>query len=151
MLRLSRFVRLSLAAAVALVTAWASADAETKAVLTIRLGLRNAKGQVGCLLFNTPKGYPGDENAAIQRRWCSITGAESVCPFEPMGAGTYAVACFHDENKNGKLDTSGLFDIPSEGTAASNDAKGFMGPPKFEDAKFVFAAAPREMRLKMNY
>jgi len=34
---------------------------------------------------------------------------------EASSAGTYAVACFHDENKNGKCDT-GLFGIPTEGT-----------------------------------
>ena len=33
--------------------------------------------------------------------------------------GTYAVACFHDANKNGKLDT-GIFGIPQEGVCASN-------------------------------
>jgi len=33
--------------------------------------------------------------------------------------GTYAIACYHDENDNGKLDTNFL-GIPKEGTGASN-------------------------------
>src|SRR5438552_3406736 len=74
---------------------------------------------------------------ALQRVWCAINRGERTCRFDPTRAGVYAVACFHDENGNGKLDT-GLFGIPKEATAASNDAKGTMGPPKFNDAKFSF-------------
>jgi uncharacterized protein (DUF2141 family) len=137
-------------AATSLVAFSARGDAPATAVLTMRLALRNGNGQVGCLLFGSEKGFPSDPNAALQRKWCAITNAESVCPFDPIPAGTYAVACFHDENGNGKLDT-GLFGIPTEGTVASNDAKGFMGPPGFDKAKFSFPASAKELRLKMNY
>ena len=128
----------------------ASPPSPTTGVLTMRLGLRNNNGQVGCLLFNQAKGYPKDPNAALQRKWCPIASSISACAFDPIPAGTYAVACFHDENKNYKLDT-GLFGIPIEGTVASNNAKGFMGPPSFDDAKFQFQASPMELRLGMNY
>src|ERR1700730_11432692 len=94
------------------------------AVLTVKLmALRSSKGKIGCTLYNGPKGFPKDPNAAIQQRWCKIDGAASTCPFDPIAPGTYAVACFHDENDNGRLDT-GLFGIPTEGTAASNNARG---------------------------
>jgi uncharacterized protein (DUF2141 family) len=138
------------AVAASLVTTSVHADPPTTATLTMRLALRNGSGQVGCLLFQSAKGFPTDPNSALQRKWCSIANSESVCPFDPIPAGTYAVACFHDENKNGKLDT-GLFGIPTEGTVASNDAKGRFGPPSFDAAKFQFAASPIELRLKVNY
>jgi uncharacterized protein (DUF2141 family) len=125
--------------------------ADVTGVLSVRVvSLRNDHGQVGCLLFASDRGYPKDPNAAIQRRWCSIQGAESVCRFDPIAAGTYALACFHDENKNGKLDTNFL-GIPNEGTVASNQAKGFMGPPHFNDAKFSFSGAATELRLRISY
>jgi len=120
------------------------------AVLTVRLTLRNDNGQVGCLLFESAKGFPKDPTAAVQRKWCPITKTQSVCPFDPVPRGAYAVACFHDENGNGKLDT-GLFGIPTEGTVASNDARGFMGPPSFTDAKFSFDAVPTDLTLRMRY
>jgi uncharacterized protein (DUF2141 family) len=60
------------------------------------------------------------------------------------------VACFHDETRNGKLDT-GLFGIPTEGTVASNRAKGFMGPPPFDKAKFSFAGSDAVLSLPMGY
>ncbi len=138
-----------IAAALSLCALSAAADAPT-AVLTMRLALRNSNGQVGCLLFTSEKGFPKDPNAAAQRKWCPISSSTSVCSFDPIPAGTYAVACFHDENKNGKLDT-GLFGIPTEGTVASNNAKGFMGPPSFKDAKFSFAGSPTDLRLTMSY
>lgn len=145
-----RLTGLFLAVGASLVALTAGADAPTTAVLTMRLSLKNSSGQVGCALYNSEKGFPRDPNSALQVKWCAIGNSESVCAFNPIPAGTYAVACFHDENKNGKLDT-GLFGKPTEGTVSSNNAKGFMGPPSFKDAKFSFPGTPTELRLKMNY
>lgn len=146
---MSRPVPWLVATAVSLWTLFAMADPPA-AVLTMRLALRNSNGQVGCLLFTSEKGFPKDPNAAAQKKWCPLSSSKSACSFDPMPAGTYAVVCFHDENKNGKLDT-GLFGVPTEGTVASNNAKGFLGPPSFKNAKFSFAGRPTELRLTMNY
>ncbi|HKQ68350.1 MAG TPA: DUF2141 domain-containing protein [Polyangiaceae bacterium] len=137
-------------AALGLVAPSASADRPATAVLTMRLSLKNNSGQVGCLLFNAANGFPKDPSAALQRQWCPIASSGSICSFDPIPSGRYAVACFHDENSNGKLDT-GLFGIPTEGTVASNHAKGFLGPPSFDDASFSFSGAPTDLRLKMSY
>lgn len=121
------------------------------AVLSVRLlDLRNDDGRIGCALYASEKGFPKDRRAAAQEKWCSIASRRSVCTFDPIPAGTYAVACFHDENNNGKLDTA-LFGIPIEGVVASNHAKGVMGPPSFKDAKFSFKGVTTELRLKMGY
>jgi uncharacterized protein (DUF2141 family) len=128
-----------------------SADAPRTGVLTIHVtSLRSNSGQVGCTIYNSAKGFPTDSSAALQRQWCSIANAGSTCAFDPIPAGIYAVACFHDENKNGKLDT-GLFGIPTEGTVVSNHAKGFMGPPSFDKAKFSFSGAASQLQLQMGY
>lgn len=138
-------------AGVVLSAATSLADAVPMGILTVRVSqLRSNDGQVGCELYNSAKGFPTDPTAALQRRWCAIDGAASVCAFDPVPAGIYAVACIHDENKNGKLDTNFL-GVPIEGTVVSNHAKGFMGPPGFEKAKFSFAGVAREMALKMGY
>ena len=102
------------------------------------------------MLYKTAKGFPTDPSAAAQKLWCVIRDKASACSFDPIPAGTYAVACFHDENKNGKLDT-GLFGIPTEGTVVSNHAKGFMGPPSFEKARFSYAGTTSELSLHMGY
>jgi uncharacterized protein (DUF2141 family) len=127
------------------------ADATPTAVLAIRVtGLRSNAGQVGCTIYNSPNGFPANSAAALQRRWCPIDKGGALCAFDPIPAGVYAVACFHDENGNGKMDT-GFLGIPREGNVVSNNAKGFMGPPSFKDAAFPFAGEPREMPLKIAY
>ena len=138
-------------AAALFVASLALADPPATGALTVRLSqLRSNEGQAGCMLYSSPKGFPTDPAAAAQKRWCPIANKASTCVFDPIPAGTYAVACIHDENKNGKLDT-GLFGIPKEGTVVSNHAKGFMGPPSFEKAKFAFAGTASTMDLRMGY
>jgi uncharacterized protein (DUF2141 family) len=112
--------------------------------------LRSNEGRVGCTLYDGPKGFPVDATAARQQRWCTIASQASACAFDPIPQGTYAVACFHDENGNGKLDRNFL-GIPTEGTVASNHAKGRLGPPKYDDAKFTFPGHPTELVLRMSY
>jgi uncharacterized protein (DUF2141 family) len=132
-------------------TPTAAAAAPPTGPLDVRVrALRSEKGRVGCMLFDGPKGFPTDPNAAKQKRWCPIHGSRSTCRFTDLAAGTYAVACFHDENGNGKLDR-GLFGIPKEGVAASNDAKGTFGPPSWKDARFSFPGRASYIRMKMRY
>lgn len=64
-----------------------------------------------------------------------ISDNEARITFENLKQGEYAVSVFHDENGNNKMDTK-LFGIPKEPYGFSNNSKGFMGPPKFEDSKF---------------
>lgn len=75
-------------------------------------------------LENTYKGIV----SKIKNNACQVT-------FENIPKGIYAVSLFHDENSNNKLD-SNFIGIPKEDYACSNNAKGFMGPPKWKDAKF---------------
>ncbi|MGJ7582834.1 DUF2141 domain-containing protein [Variovorax sp. RHLX14] len=59
--------------------------------------------------------------------------------FVGLPPGRYAVKSFADENGNGKLDTN-LVGLPTERYGFSNDAKGRMGPPSFEQASFMLEA-----------
>ena len=102
--------------------------------------------KVSCSLYepSAAKAYPKDARRAKSVIWCSESGR---CDFGALPSGTYAVACFHDLNRNGVLDR-GMFGIPSEPTVASNHAKGFMGPPSFDDAKFTFDG---ELTLQLKF
>jgi uncharacterized protein (DUF2141 family) len=141
----------SLLIAAALLLGADRSGSSSTGVLSVRLsGLRSNDGQVGCALYDSAKGFPSDSAAALQRRWCPIDEKTSTCSFDPIPAGTYAVACLHDENKNGRLDT-GLFGIPKEGTVVSNRAKGFMGPPGFDSARFTFSGTATTLDLPMGY
>ena len=71
----------------------------------------------------------------IQARNVKIVDGKSTVTFENVSYGEYAVIRYHDKNDNNKMDTA-LFGIPKEDYGCSNNAKGFMGPPKWQDAKF---------------
>ncbi|AZJ32287.1 MULTISPECIES: DUF2141 domain-containing protein [Tenacibaculum] len=96
-------------------------------------GIKSDKGALFVALYNTEKsflkeGYKGEI--------VKITNKKARVEFHDIPKGTYAVSCFHDTNNNKKMDTN-FIGIPKEPIGVSNDAKGFMGPPKYKDAKFL--------------
>jgi uncharacterized protein (DUF2141 family) len=114
-------------------------------------GVKNAKGQLVIAVY------------ASQATWLDLARAVRVLKvaaapgtvfavMEGLPAGPCAVAVFHDENGNGKLDM-GWFPLPgpTEGTAASNGAKGTMGPPRFEEARIECRPGETVVRMKLSY
>lgn len=77
----------------------------------------------------------------IDRKTATVT-------FENLKPGEYAVSVYQDENSNGKMD-SNFIGIPKEAYGTSNGAKGFMGPPKYKDAKFIIAT-DKKITIKLN-
>ena len=113
-------------------------------------GLRNAKGVVRCSLWASANGFPKDPARALVNVVApAIANGRAVCVFDNIKPGTYAVGYIHDENNNGKMDTNFL-GVPTEGYGASNDARGSMSPPKFDDAKFNHAGQT-DLHLKTEY
>lgn len=114
------------------------------------VGLHSDKGQVICALYSSREGFPKQSEKALGRVTSAITEKQAVCEFSGIAPGTYAISVFHDENSNGKLDTK-FMGIPREGVGASNNAKGHLGPPKFEAAAFSFSGGRLELKITINY
>ncbi len=55
---------------------------------------------------------------------------------ENLAYGQYAIAVYHDKNKNGKLDTN-MLGIPLEEYGFSNNARSRFGPASWSQAKFT--------------
>jgi uncharacterized protein (DUF2141 family) len=91
------------------------------------------EGQVACALF-TKGQWLGETDKPV---FAAIRNRRAVCVFRNVRPGVYAISAFHDENRNKELDTNFL-GIPTEGWCTSRNAKGFLGPPKFDDAKFEY-------------
>lgn len=92
--------------------------------------VNNDQGLMMVALFNseetfTSKPWKGEKPGAHK-------GAMHVF-FNDVPAGKYAIAVYHDENQNAKMD-SNFMGIPKEGYGFSNDAMGTFGPPSFEKA-----------------
>lgn len=110
--------------------------------LIVTVVTRNDRGTVFCAIWRGRRGYPTQrEHAVGQALDRTLVGRRGRCVFEGLPPGEYAVAAFHDENANNDLD-QGLFGIPTEGTGASNDARGVMAPPPYDGARFQLPDAP---------
>jgi uncharacterized protein (DUF2141 family) len=122
----------------------------TGAITATMVGFRNEKGLFRISLFDSKHGYPGDRARAFRTGSGRIQNGTATFSFADVPHGTYAIAVFHDENGNDKMDTNAL-GIPKEGGGASNDARGRFGPPKFDDAKFVLRDAQLKLRINIRY
>lgn len=119
--------------------------------LTVHVSaLKNHRGQVIIDIFDNDTGYPmKTENAILRKKITIPADGNVVFHIDDLEDGEYAFALIHDENKNDKLDVN-FIGIPKEGAGASNNAKGLMSPPGYEDARFSFNKST-EMTIKMLY
>jgi len=116
----------------------------------IILNFRNNQGQVSVTLYNQEAGFPKSPNKAMKTAVAPIREKKSEIVFDSLQPGEYAISAFHDENKNGKMD-SNFFGIPKEGIGASNDARGHLGPPSYKDAKFIFTGNAQSITINLVY
>ena len=112
-----------------------SASAVTAETLTISVkNISPVKGKLLLALCNSREEYK-KKSGSFMAREVSVTGPIMSITIKDVPEGEYAVKIIHDENSNGKLDTS-FIGIPKEGFGFSNTAKVKMGPPSYEKAKF---------------
>ncbi|MBN1897777.1 MAG: DUF2141 domain-containing protein [Spirochaetes bacterium] len=117
----------------------------------LRIGpLKNKKGTLNLNIFTSEEGFPDDHKKAYRIISQNITHITQTIMMTNCPHGYYAVSVLHDENDNKKMDT-GLFGIPKEGYGFSKNAKGFFGPPDFEDAKCLLKEKQMTVHIKLNY
>lgn len=104
-----------------------------KLTITVE-GIESLKGNVIIGLYNKAKGF-ADNDAAIDGAEVKVTEKKVSYTFNDLQAGDYAVALFHDENSDGKLNTN-VVGYPTEKYGFSNNKFGTFGSvPKFDKAK----------------
>jgi len=108
-------------------------------------GLKNNTGTLIAELYNSKEKFLKKSFKIVTSE---IKSNSATLTFIGIPKGEYTVLVFHDENKNGKLDKY-IIGMPKESVACSNNAKGFMGPPKYEDAKFTIASDTK-INIKMT-
>lgn len=120
-------------------------------ILTVSItNIQNEKGQIGCSLYASDKGFPSEREKAKVRMFVKQSAGKATCTFKGVKPGTYAVSVMHDENKDGELETS-FVGRPKEWWGVSNDvpAERF-GPPKFEKATFKYAGSAKTIKVKLQ-
>lgn len=108
-------------------------------------GIKNNTGKLTAEVYNSKGKFL---KSAYKTTSTSIKANTATVMFSDLPKSEYTVMVYHDENNNGKLDKN-FIGMPKEAVACSNNAKEFMGPPKYEDAKFSLVADSK-ITIKMN-
>lgn len=107
---------------------------ESTADLTIRVtNIQSTKGKISIGIYRKVDVFPIQGK---QFKGVFITTKQPLTKytFENLSKGQYAVAVFHDENENGKLDKN-LFGAPTEAYGFSRNARETFSAPSFQSAK----------------
>lgn len=109
-------------------------------------GVKSSIGNINIAIYNRSQGFLKFEEVFKVDR---IAAKEATTNFKIMDLpnGEYAVAIFHDENGNDKLDTNWL-GIPKESVAFSNAKIKTFGPPSYKECAFNLN---RDLDLKMEF
>ena len=123
-----------------------AAQTPAKCTLTVKVtGIRNIDGDVKIALRSGPDTIVQSRSAAIDAKTMTATTI-----FDNLEPGTYGVATFHDENKNGKLDFNDV-GVPVEGYGHSNNPARREGPPRFDETKFMLSESTTSIEIQLIY
>ena len=136
---------LLLSAAIACASSAAAEESSATNVIRFKTHVSNDQGVVRCGIF-TEKGWLKDP---VRPALAAIHGKTALCVFNELPKGVYGISAFHDENKNGKLDTN-FVGYPTEEYCASRNARNTFSAPSFSDAKFAFKGGTLELDARMK-
>lgn len=147
---LGNLLRRAFIAAIALPLTGAALPPPSTAELTVHFeGLRNDHGALHvCLTGRQAEFLDCDEDPAARRKTLPAAKAHPVT-FREVEPGAYYLLVLHDENGNGKLDTT--LGIPREGFGFSGNPGLRMGPPRAGKVRFDVDGPRDEQRVKLRY
>lgn len=125
--------------------------ARASGALTVTISsIPNDKGQIGCSLYSKADGFPTKSDKADVVMFVQSKAKKASCVFKDVKSGKYAISVMHDENKDGKLETS-MVGRPKEAWGVSNNAPPErFGPPKYEAATFSFTGDAKTIQVKLR-
>lgn len=113
-------------------------------------GLRNDAGEVFLSVYPGRQGFPNDITVAVVNRHQPIIDRQCRVVIDPLPYGEYAVSVLHDENLDGQM-ASTLLGIPKEGFGFSGNPKAKLGPPDYDDVRFLLLSPEKTMTIVMQY
>lgn len=99
-------------------------------------GIKEQKGNLGILLFNSKDGFPETGEKALKGYSVKVEGTSMVINLGKFPKGEYAITLMQDINMNGMMDKS-MIGIPKEpfGFTVLQDIP--FGAPSFEETSFL--------------
>ena len=108
-------------------------------------GFKNNTGKLKIALYGSKAHFLTEKLLA---QATTIQDNKATVIFENIKPDTYAISCYHDANSNKQLDRNS-YGMPTEQYAFSNNARGTMGPPTWDDCTFSITDNDIEMTLKL--
>jgi uncharacterized protein (DUF2141 family) len=99
-------------------------------------------------IYKTNKGFPTSEEFAFKKLRFKVQKGGNDLKITNLQHGTYAIAIYHDENSNEKLDTN-FIGIPKEKTGVSNNPNS-RSIPSFSDARFDFLSSKKVLEINIK-
>lgn len=112
--------------------------------------IAHANGSLMVALFDEANADNFPDKDQLQGQKVTAQAGTMTVVFKDLPAGRYAVACYHDENDNGKLDKS-FFGAPKEGYGFSNNAEANFGSPSFAAAAFDLNNDSAPIDITLHY
>jgi len=98
-------------------------------------GVPSSKGKISVAIYNQADGFLKFDTSYAHNSVIAKEGITQLS-FKNLPEGEYALAIFHDENGNDKLDKNWL-GIPKEKVAFSKAKMKMFGPPEFKECAFL--------------
>ena len=96
--------------------------------------IKSVSGTINIGLYNNAGDFP-EEEKEYKLIILEVKALEITHTFKDLPQGEYAIALYHDENKDDECNRN-FFGIPKEGYGFSNNIKPTFSAPSFEDTKF---------------
>jgi uncharacterized protein (DUF2141 family) len=124
--------------------------AQEKKTLKITFtALKDTKSSILIGVYRKQDGFPSNEKGAFKGYTVKPEGKSTVVFSVPdLEYGDYAIAIYQDKNNDNQLNT-GMFGIPKEPYAFSNNFKPKFSGPKYEDCRFTYSAEKNELSIAM--
>ena len=111
--------------------------------------VRNSTGLIRVCMTREPRFFPHCEKDPQARKLSIPASNGATLNFADVAPGEYAISVLHDENRDGKLNTS--LGIPREGVGFSRSPRLRFSAPKFADVRFAVGAGPVTQDIRLQY
>ncbi|MFT3803264.1 MAG: DUF2141 domain-containing protein [Burkholderiaceae bacterium] len=135
-----------IAASLAAVALTAGAGPARAADLIIQVQPAGSQGNLMLAVYGSAADFR--QRAVVQQSQAAST-APARFRFDQLPPGDYAIAVYQDVNGNGKLDTN-MVGMPREPFGFSQEPKGLMGPPNWDQVKFALPPEGTTINIRLE-
>ena len=124
---------------------------ETPATVEVEITVADVKEEVGTIyigIFDNKEAWKKLEPTDEATTEAEVPESTTTVELEP---GEYAVTAYHDVNEDGEFNRKGVFRLPAEPYALSNDARARLSAPGWNKVKFKVEGEKTKHTLTLKH